>query len=111
MHCDPREARLQDALNRLQDIRPLTQRHPYTGLVTRAKVCHIKYARKSSTGKIHKVTGAYVRWDQAPFPMVTYAFKCSAQYEIIIPVREEDLPLFIQKRQQCSHCFSVRDVK
>lgn len=91
-------------------IRPSTQRHPYTGLVTRAKVCHIKFARKTKYGKVHKVTGAYIRWDQAPFPMITYAFKCSAQYEIIIPVPEEDLPLLTQKHQQCSNCFSVRDV-
>jgi hypothetical protein len=90
---------------------PDTHRNDYNGLVTRAKVCHVRYARKSKTGKVHKVTGAYVRWDQAPFPMVTYAFKCSAQYEIIIPVKEEELDLHIQRRENCSHCFAVRDAK
>jgi hypothetical protein len=112
MHCDPREAMHEDALNRLPErYRSLTHRSDYAGLVTKAKVCHVKYARKSKTGKVHKVTGAYIRWDQAPFPMVTYSFKCSAQYEIITPVKEEDIPLVVQKRENCSHCFVVREGK
>jgi hypothetical protein len=78
-----------------------TRRFREVGLVTHARTKFI-YGRIRQSGKVHMYTGAIVRWNQPPFPEMTWTTRCGGrQFSHVYPEYRESF----DQAELCQRCF------